>query len=149
MSEKANINTVRSFLDGLHNNDKQRMADQLAPDATYWIMPGTSFSGVFDKDGYLQLVDGLFDAQSGHLELDVVDVTAQEDRVAAVVRGHMPLKKGGAYDNTYHWLFKFRDGKIVHVKEFFDTLDVWKAFGTPEQVAVAEATTADAPRMPD
>ena len=68
---------------------------------------------VFDKDGYLQLVDGLLDAQSDHLELDFVDVAAQDDRVAAVVRGHMPLKKGGACGNTYHWLFKFRDdGKL-------------------------------------
>jgi hypothetical protein len=28
-----------SFLDGLHNSNKQRIVDLLAPDATYWIMP--------------------------------------------------------------------------------------------------------------
>ncbi len=68
--------------------------------------------------------------------------------MAAVVRGHMPLKKGGAYDNTHHWFFTFRDGQIIHVKEFFNTLAVWRSFGTPEQVAAAEAALQGAPDMP-
>ena len=44
----------------------------------------------------------------------------------------MPLKSGGSYDNVYHWLFTFRDGKIVAVKEFCDAVAVSAAFGAPE-----------------
>ena len=55
----------------------------------------------------------------------------------------MPLKSSGSYDQTYHWLFKFRDDKIVEILEYLDILAVWKAFGTPEQRAIAEASTED------
>jgi hypothetical protein len=41
----------------------------------------------------------------------------------------------------HHWQFKFRDGKIVEVLEYLDTLAVWKAFGTPDQKVVAKAAT--------
>jgi ketosteroid isomerase-like protein len=53
----------------------------------------------------------------------------------------MPLKSGSSYDQTYHWLFKFRDDKIIEVLEYVDILQVWKAFGTPEQKAIARAAT--------
>jgi ketosteroid isomerase-like protein len=53
----------------------------------------------------------------------------------------MPLKSGGSYDQTYHWLFKFRDDKIVEILEYLDILAVWKAFGTPDQKAIAKDAT--------
>jgi SnoaL-like domain len=84
---------MRSFLDGLHTDNKQRIADLLAPDATYWIMPVPRFPVCSTKTAAYNLSTGCFDAQSGHLNLDVLDVTAQEDKVAAFVRGHMPLRK--------------------------------------------------------
>jgi ketosteroid isomerase-like protein len=53
----------------------------------------------------------------------------------------MPLRSGGSYDQTYHWLFKFRDDKILEILEYIDILAVWKTFGTPEQKAIATAST--------
>ncbi|WP_433556082.1 nuclear transport factor 2 family protein [Pseudonocardia xinjiangensis] len=137
-----NVAIVLDYLDGLHHGDKGRMAQHLASDAVYWILPGTAFSGTHNKTDFLALVDNLLGAQSGPLELKIGNITAQDGRVAIVVNGRMPLKSGGTYDNVYHWLFTLREGKIVYVKEFFDTLAVWKAFGTPEQAAAAEAATA-------
>jgi ketosteroid isomerase-like protein len=53
----------------------------------------------------------------------------------------MPLKTGGIYGQTYNWLSKLRDDKIVEVREYIDILSVWEAFGTPEQKAIAKAAT--------
>jgi ketosteroid isomerase-like protein len=53
----------------------------------------------------------------------------------------MPLKSGATYDQGYHWLFKFRDDKVVQVLEYCDILAVWKAFGTADQKAIAKAAT--------
>ena len=44
----------------------------------------------------------------------------------------MPLKISGSYDNVYHWLFTFRDGKIVAVTEFCDATAIGTALGAPE-----------------
>jgi ketosteroid isomerase-like protein len=68
-------------------------------------------------------------------------MTAQDDRVSVVADGTMPLKSGGSYNQTDHWLFKFRDDKLVEILEYLDILAVWKTFGTPDQKAMAEAAT--------
>ncbi len=135
--DNANVAVLKRYLDALHHGDKDTMASMPAEDARYWILPGTTFSGTYDKPTFLTLVDKLVEAQAAPLDLQIDEITAQGDRVAIVVRGHMPLKAGGSYDNTYHWLFTFRDGLIVDVKEFFDTMAIRKAFGAPEEIAAA------------
>jgi ketosteroid isomerase-like protein len=83
----------------------------------------------------------IFGAQSGPTRLNIREITAQDDRVSVVADGTMPLKSGGNYNQTYHWLFKFRGDKIIVILEYVDILEVWKAFGTPEQKAMAIAST--------
>lgn len=139
---ESNVDILMRYLAALQQGDAATMATLLADDASYWILPGTTFSGNFDKPSFLKLVDKLVDAQAAPLRLSYDQITAQDDRVAILVRGHMPLKSGGSYDNTYHWLFTFRDGKIVDVKEFFDTMAVQKAFGTPGEQRPASAIDA-------
>ena len=43
------------------------------------------------------------------------------DRVAVEAESHGDLKNGKTYNNTYHFLFVFRDGKICLTKEYNDT----------------------------
>jgi hypothetical protein len=78
---------------------------------------------------------------SGPTRLTYREITAQDDRVSVVADSTMPLKSGGSYDQTYHWLFKFRDDKIFEILEYLDILAVWKTFGTPDQKAIAKAAT--------
>ena len=128
----SNVGMLKRYFAALERGDVGTVAAMLADDASYWILPGTAVSGTHDKASYLRLFDKLLEVQSGPLKFEYDDITAQGDRVAIVVRGHMPLKAGGSYDNVYHWLFTFRDGKIVAVKEFCDATAVSAAFGAPE-----------------
>lgn len=139
--ESRNVQLLREYHDALQSSDGERMADMLASDLRYWISPGSDFSGTHDKASILVLLPAIFDAQSGPTKLTYHDISAQDDRVSVVADGTMPLKSGGSYDQTYHWLFKFRDDKIVEILEYLDILAVWKVFGTPEQRAIAEAST--------
>jgi uncharacterized protein len=139
--EPRNVQLLRKYHDALQSSDGERMADMLASDLRYWISPGSDFSGTHDKASILALLPAIFEAQSGPTKLTYHDITAEDDRVSVVADGTMPLKSGGSYDQTYHWLFKFRDDKIVEILEYLDILAVWKAFGTPEQRAIAEAST--------
>lgn len=128
----SNVEILTRYFAALECGDAATVATMFADDASYWILPGTAVSGTHDKRSYLGLLEKLLEVQSGPLELEYDEVTAQGDRVAIVVRGHMPLRTGGSYDNVYHWLFTFRDGKIVAVKEFCDAMAVGAAFGAPE-----------------
>ena len=141
MSETRNVQLLRQYHGALQASDGEKMARMLAPELRYWISPGSAFSGTHDKASVLALLPAIFDAQAGPTKLTYREITAQDDRVSLVADGTMPLKSGGNYDQTYHWLFKFRDDLIVEILEYLDILAVWKAFGTPEQRAIAEAAT--------
>ena len=127
----ANVAILERYFTALERGDTATVAALLSDDAHYWILPETAVSGTHDKASYLRLFDKLLEVQSEPLTFQFDEITAQGDRVAIVVRGHMPLKTGGSYDNVYHWLFTFSDGKIVAVKEFGDAMAVGKAFGPP------------------
>jgi uncharacterized protein len=141
MSESHNVQLLREYHAALQASDAEKMASMLAPDLQYWISPGSDFSGIHTKESVLALLPAIFDAQAGPSVLTYRYITAQDDRVAVVADSTMPLKAGGSYDQTYHWLFRFRDDKIVEILEYLDILEVWKTFGTPEQRAMAKAAT--------
>ena len=141
VSESRNVQLLKEYHGALQASDSEKMASMLAPDLQYWISPGSAFSGTHDKASILALLPLIFDAQAGPTKLTYREITAQDDRVSVVADGTMPLKSGGSYDQTYHWLFKFRDDKIVEILEYLDILAVWKTFGTPDQKAIAEAAT--------
>jgi ketosteroid isomerase-like protein len=145
MSASRNVQLLKEYHDALQASDGETMASMLAPDLQYWVSPGSDFSGNHDKASLLALLPAIFDAQSGPTRLTYRDITAQDDRISVVADGTMPLKSGGSYDQTYHWLFRFRDDKIVEILEYLDILAVWKAFGTPEQKAMAKAATEAKP----
>jgi len=141
MSEARNVQLLKEYLGALQASDGEKMASMLAPDLNYWVSPGSAFSGNHDKASLLTLLPSIFDAQAGPTKLTYREITAQDDRVSVVADGKMPLKSGGSYDQTYHWLFKFRDDKIVEVLEYLDILAVWVAFGSPDQRAIAKGAT--------
>jgi ketosteroid isomerase-like protein len=141
LSESRNVQLLKEYLGALQASDGEKMASMLHPDLLYWVSPGSDFSGDHDKASLLALLPAIFDAQAGPTKLTYREITAQDDRVSVVADGTMPLKTGGTYDQGYHWLFKFRDDKVVEVLEYCDILAVWKAFGTPDQKAVAKAAT--------
>ncbi len=62
----------------------------------------------------------------------VGSVTAEDDRVAVVAEAHATIAEGARpYANMYHFLFTVRDGQIVDVCEFADTLRSAEAFAPP------------------
>jgi ketosteroid isomerase-like protein len=55
-------------------------------------------------------------------------VTAEDDRVAVEVEVEGVAPNGKLYNNTFHYLFRFRDGRIRQVKEYVDTYHAAEVF---------------------
>lgn len=90
--------------------------DLLAPDARWWIQG----HGFLSLDEFRTLVERTAGAKSPS-HMTIRHVTAQEDRVAIECDGAGRLHDGRAYENTYHFLFFVREGRIAEVHEHFDT----------------------------
>ena len=90
-----------------------------APDAEWWI-PGY---GAFGNRDFLAFAEAFTDKLVGNRSnLTVEGITAEGDRVAIEAVSHGKMTNGKTYNNTYHYLFIFENGKIRMAKLYNDTL---------------------------
>ena len=78
-------------------------------------------SGVFTPDQASGAVAAIRSVTRDGLKMNIINMTAEGDRVCAEVRSEAELTTGQTYHNLYHFLFILRDQKFVCVKEFLDT----------------------------
>jgi ketosteroid isomerase-like protein len=115
---------LERYLDALVTADMDRITDSFTVDAT-WSLPGTfPLSGV--RRGRDAIVDFLVNARElfapGTQEFTFGEITAESDRAVLEwqVRG-TAAATGKAYDNHYCGVFVIREGRIVEVREYFDS----------------------------
>lgn len=108
------------------------LLDAMSEEATWWIIGKPDLfagAGTKSKGDMKRIWGNLFDHMKDGLEMDVIGMTAEGDKVAAEIRSHADLADGRVYENQYHMLFTLRRGKIVEVREYADTLLITKMFG--------------------
>jgi ketosteroid isomerase-like protein len=132
MSNQDNKKTVGDFLAHFKNAAIVDLSKAMSEDATWWIIgdphlfPG---AGAKSKADMERIWGNLFRQMQDGLEMTVIGMIAEGDKVAAEVRSHADLSDGRVYENQYHMLFTVRQGEIVDVKEYADTLLIAKMFG--------------------
>ena len=115
MSIERNKQTALAFLKSLSTG--QPDASLLCDDAHWWV-PGM---GTIDRAGFFAISDAFQTFAKKPVTMEISAVTAEEDRVAVEASGRAELKDGRIYANTYHFLFRLRDGKIFEAREHNDS----------------------------
>lgn len=116
---------LQKYLDALLAGDLEIIAASFADNAT-WTLHGTlPLSGT--KRGRAEIMEFLINAgslyQPGTQRFTIGLMTAEGDRAALEwqVQG-IASATGKPYDNAYCGLFVIRDGQIVEVREYLDSL---------------------------
>ncbi len=132
MSIQDNKQTVREYLAYFGDAAIPELLEAMSEDATWWIIgkphlfPG---AGTKTKSDMARIWNGLFKHMSDGLEMTIIGMVAEGDKVAAEIRSHADLTDGRVYENQYHMLFTIRHGKIAEVREYADTLLIANMFG--------------------
>jgi hypothetical protein len=132
MSIQDNKRTVREYLAHFKRAAIPDLLEAMSEDATWWILgkpqlfPG---AGTKSKADMERIWGSLFSHMKEGLEMTVIGMVAEGDKVAAEIRSHADLTDGRVYENQYHMLFTLRQGKIVEVREYADTLLIADMFG--------------------
>jgi ketosteroid isomerase-like protein len=117
MSEVArNRAAVLAFVDIVNEEGFPAAVASLDEDARWWI--GGVDRGKAEMSEVIGRVAPML-ASWGRYE--VTAITAEEDRVALETVSHATLADGRPYSNSYHFLFRLRDGRIVQIREHCDT----------------------------
>ncbi len=127
---EANKEVVRRFF-SLCESDGFAAAGALVADDVLWWNAGF---GDMTKESYNALAVGSEALiEGGRYRFTIRSLTAEDDRVSAIVDGRSTRKTGVAYNNNYHFLFTLRDGVIVAIREYHDTryaAEVWSDFSS-------------------
>jgi uncharacterized protein len=119
--EERNVALVRRFFAAMNAADTAQIVDAYADDGSVWTSGRTLISGTFTKQQIREASGRIFEAFPTGIEFTIHGITAQGERVAVEAESRGMHASGKFYDNLYHFLFEFRDGRIVRLKEYMDT----------------------------
>ena len=140
MSADNNRKTAIKFLELLATYRGVEAMDLVHEDCHYWIIGDKKqfpFAGDYNKQQLENIMVGSYDVHENQEQTvdpdaepisQVIGSTAEGNRVALETRAQVPLGDGEIYDQTYHWLFEFKDGLIITLKEYLDTQKAMNAF---------------------
>jgi ketosteroid isomerase-like protein len=97
----------------------------LVPEASWTIVGNSPVSRTYtSREDFMTIVINPFNARlSRRLVPSVRGIYADGDMVIALFDGEATARDGRPYTNTYTWYMQMRDGHIVNVIAFFDTIE--------------------------
>jgi len=131
-TDNENERLVLQFFETLSRGDLEGVRAMLHDDATWTPqvrdIPGAGVhkgkSGIVD--GFLGPIRGMF--KPGDPKVVVSAIASKGPLVLAETRGVGNLADGRPYENHYAWAVEVRDGRIYAIREYMDSLYVWKLF---------------------
>ncbi|HEY0822068.1 MAG TPA: nuclear transport factor 2 family protein [Rhizobacter sp.] len=135
---RTNTLAARRFIECFNDNDIAGALDTMADDVRYWLagkpdrLPS---AGDHDKAQIAAVFEQMTSRLNGGLRMWVKNTIAERDQVAMEVESRGELKNGRLYNNEYHMLITLREGKIVDLKEYYDSFHVWDTWYRRDQPA--------------
>jgi ketosteroid isomerase-like protein len=128
MTIEENKRIARELLGALARADTKTVLDLYADDFELWTPGNLPFSGIHTREEIAPLMDGVLGAFPAGLSFEITGMTAEGDRVAVEAESRGEHVSGALYQNRYHFLLVIRDGRILRLKEYMDTLHAKEIF---------------------
>jgi ketosteroid isomerase-like protein len=126
---ESNKQIAQRWLRAVGEGDEATFRACMTDDGVHEVMGTSVLAGERSVDEVAELAQQLHAATKDGLTFKILNITAEDDRVAIEFVGSSELVTGGSYNNVYHLLFHFRDGKVCRVKEYTDSKIVDEAVG--------------------
>lgn len=122
MSATANKQLLQQVFAELATGNGRPFVDALADDAV-WIITGSSaWSRSFNGKQAIrdELLTPLFAQFADTYTNTAQRFIAEDDLVTVECRGRVQTKAGQAYNNSYCYIFRLRDGRVTELTEYYD-----------------------------
>ncbi len=130
-STEDNKALIRRFMAAFSAGDFTAVLGMLDDEATWWVAGTMPISGTYSKEAFTKLLGEVRESVDGPIVLTPHAFTAEGNRVAVETESLAHTKTGRTYNNFYHFLFEVRNGKVLRVKEYLDTMHTNAVFCTP------------------
>ena len=131
MSADEHKTMLKNMFAELANGNGEALLDALDDNIQWTVIGSTSISKTYNgKQSVIEDFLGPFsEAIDGHIHITPENFIAEGDYVALQGRGESRTKAGVDYNNTYCWVYRFKEDKIIAIVEYLDTELVREAFG--------------------
>jgi ketosteroid isomerase-like protein len=119
--EHKNKKRVEAFFKAMSNSDSAAIVAAYADDGYVQTMGHTLISGKFTKAQISAAAGAIFETFPQGIRFTIKAMTAEGERVAVEAESDGMHISGKRYQNEYHFLFVFRNGELVTLKEYMDT----------------------------
>jgi ketosteroid isomerase-like protein len=130
------IQYLQHIVDGSGNIGKPAFDKAFAlvsDDFEIEVLPSTMKMPKMKLERYRKWVEPMVADMFSDFSMEIVETTAQDDRVVVEAKSSATPKDGRFYGQEYRISFKFnKDGKITLVKEFVDSLFSARFYGLIE-----------------
>jgi ketosteroid isomerase-like protein len=118
-----NVEIVRRLIGDMNAGNAQAYLEALTEDVRYTVIGSTPFSGARQgRDAIItEVVMPLMEKLDGFVTITPQSVFGEGDLVCVQATGSARTKTGQPYDNTYCFVFRFRDDRIAEITEYLDT----------------------------
>jgi uncharacterized protein len=121
--EASNKRLVETFIAAQSAGRLEDAWSMLDPAGTWWTLTERREVPIAT---YIELWNTLITRQfPDGLVLELKEITAEGDRVAARAESHGVMDNGVPYNNIYFFQFRIADDKIIQAWEHSDTHHVW------------------------
>lgn len=129
--QEDNKDVIRRYFDAVNSTQADRVLALLADDFHFKAMLREPqwLAGEMGRTAFSSAMVSMSEMMSSPIQMKIVSMTAEDDRVAVEATSFGPMKTGPAYENSYHFLFRVRDGKIFEVLEYSCSFHAEKIFG--------------------
>ena len=123
MSSETSKAVIQAWFDHLARGDVATAMGLMAQDIRYTLIGTSPLSGTFVgmEEVSNKLLGPLFERLEAPIAFTLRELIAEGERVVALARGHAKGRHG-PYDNTYCFVFSVKDGAIVSLEEYMDTV---------------------------
>ena len=126
-----NKQLVRTAFEALGRSDAGPLYELMRDDFA-WIIEGRSrFSRSYQGKQAVkrELLDVLFQAFATPYRFTIDQIIAEGDTVVVRGRGEVKTKAGHDYNNSYCFVLRLEEGRLVELREYLDTALVERVFG--------------------
>ena len=119
--EQTNKKLAQDFFAAMNKGDTKAIVDAYADDGQLVTMGNTLISGTYSKAQITAAAGSIFVVFPQGIRFTIKAMTAEGERVAVEAESEGMHVSGKLYSNQYHFLCRFRDGRLLEFKEYMDT----------------------------
>jgi ketosteroid isomerase-like protein len=142
MSIEKNKRTIEKYFEAVNRGGKDAILEFLTDDFVFKGMGRHPdwMRYQWGREAFADAPRDMSTKMKKPIVMNLRGMIAEGDQVAVQADSYAEMKNGKIYDNAYHFVFTFKDGKIQEVREYCCTYTVFDVFGEYIDPALAASS---------